>query len=256
MQLEGAVALVTGGAGGIGQALVTALRGAGATPITADLPGRGADIAVDVSVPGAMAAAVEGLERLDVVVANAAVAFGGLAEDIDPQLWQQSIDVNIRGVVDTVLPAYARIREQRSGAIVLMASLAGLAGSPLLTPYAMTKSAVVGLGNSLRSEAARYGVGVTTVCPGPVETPMLDTKAESHGMDVRRYLVAVAGPPITPARLADHVIDGIRKNRARVVPGRARVIWAASRFAPRLTDRMIARGLHQEIEAAQRGQPD
>ena len=55
-----------------------------------------------------------------------------------------------------------------------MASMAGLAGLPLLTPYAMTKYAVVGLAQSLRPEAARHGVGVTAVCPGPVETPLLD----------------------------------------------------------------------------------
>lgn len=252
MQLEGTIALVTGGAGGIGQALTSAFRAAGATPITADLPGFGADVEVDVTVPGAMAEVIAGLDRIDVVVANAGIGVAGLVEDIEPASWGRSIDVNIRGVVETVLPAYQRMAQQRSGAIVVMASLAGLAATPLLAPYAMTKAAVINLGSTLRLEAARYGVGVTTVCPGPVETPLLDAVAETPGVEVRRHLVAGAGPPISAARLADQVIDAIRRDRARVLPGRARLLWSASRFLPGLTDRMIARGLHAELQAASR----
>jgi short-subunit dehydrogenase len=176
---------------------------------------------------------------------------GGLVEDIDRSGWDASIDVNIRGVVNTVLPAYERMRDQGSGSIVLLGSLAGLAGTPLLTPYAMTKSAIVGLAASLRPEAARHGVGVTVVCPGPVETPLLDTAGPTPGMSVRRYLVASAGPPLDPADLADSVVAAVRKDRARVIPGRAKLLWRLSRFAPNLTDREIAKGMHEEIAAAQ-----
>ena len=252
MELNGTTVVVTGGTGGIGSALVDGFRGAGATALAADLPGTGADLEVDVTDAAGMAAALAALDRLDVVVANAGIGVGGLVEDIDPDGWERSIDVNIRGVVNTVLPAYARLREQGSGAIVLMASLSGLVGTPLLTPYAMTKAAIVNLGASLRPEAARHGIGVTTVCPGPVDTPLLDARGATAGTDVRRYLTAAAGTPVSAATLADAVLDGVRRNRGLVVPGRAKLLWRLSRFVPNVTGREIAKGMHEELEAADR----
>jgi NAD(P)-dependent dehydrogenase (short-subunit alcohol dehydrogenase family) len=248
VELQGKTAFITGGAGGIGTALSSALRAAGATVVTADLAG--ADVDLDVTDAGAVAEAITGLDRLDVVVANAGIGVGGLVEDIARADWDRSIDVNIRGVVNTVLPAYARLREQGSGQIVLVASLAGLAGTPLLTPYAMTKAALVNLGASLRPEAARHGIGVTTVCPGPVETPLLDEDSPTPGTSVRRYLVASAGKPITPEALADQVLDAVRKDRALVIPGRAKLLWRLSRFAPNLTNGQIAKGMQKELDAA------
>jgi len=158
MELSGAAAFVTGGSGGIGRALTAAFRAAGMSVVTADLPGTGADVDLDVTDAEATSQAIAGLDRLDVVVANAGIAVGGLVEDIERVDWDRCIEVNIRGVVNTVLPGYARLREQGSGAVVLTASLAGLVGAPLLTPYAMSKAAIVGLGNGLRPEAARHGV--------------------------------------------------------------------------------------------------
>lgn len=252
MQLHGAAALVTGGTGGIGSALVEALRAAGASVVAADLPGTGADLDLDVTDREAVAAAVAALDRLDVVVANAGIGVAGLVEDLDPDDWRRSVEVNICGAVNTVLPSYERLREQGSGSIVVMASLAGLAGTPLLTPYAMTKSALLGLGASLRPEAARHGVGVTTVCPGPVDTPLLDAPSATAGVSVRRYLTASAGAPVSPPHLADLVVEAIRRDRALVIPGRAGVLWRASRFAPRLTNREIARGLQKELRVSGR----
>lgn len=253
MDLKGKAVMITGGTGGIGSALAAAFGSAGATVVTSDLPGKGADLDLDVTDADAVAAAIAGLDRLDVVVANAGIGVGGLVEDVDRAGWDASIEVNVRGVVNTVLPAYERLREQGSGSIVLMASLAGLAGTPLLTPYAMTKSAIVGLAASLRPEAARHGIGVTVACPGPVETPLLDEPGASPGMDVRRYLVASAGGPIEPSALAGLVTDAVRKDKAKVIPGRAKLLWRLSRFAPNFTDREIAKGMHKELEAARQG---
>lgn len=249
MDLRGAGVLVTGAAGGIGTAVCRAFAAAGADVTSVDLDGTGVDHELDVADAAAVADLVLGLDRLDVVVANAGVGVGGLVEDIDRAGWDTTIDVNIRGVINTVLPAYARLRDQRSGAIVLMASLSGLLGTPLLTPYAMSKHAIVGLGASLRPEAARHGVTVTTVCPGPVETPLLDEPSATRGLAVRRYLTAAAGRPITPAALADRVVDAVGKGQALVVPGRAGVLWRLARFAPRLTAAQLAKGMHAELRA-------
>ena len=249
MELAGKAVLVTGGMGGIGQALGAAFRAAGATPATLDLPGTGADHEADVTDADAMEAVVAGLPQLDVIVANAGIGVGGLVEDMGREAWDRTIDINIRGVVNTVVPAYTRMREQGSGAIVLMASLSGLVATPLLTPYAMSKHALVGLGTSLSPEAARHGITVTTVCPGPIDTPLLDQPAATAGLDARRYLTAVAGKAIPPATLADVVVSAVRKGRPLVIPGRARLLWRLHRFAPRLTAAQITKGVHTELDA-------
>lgn len=249
MDLRGAGVLITGAAGGIGSAMCGAFAAAGAQVTSADLAGAGADHDLDVRDAKAVADLVSGLDRLDVVVANAGIGVGGLVDDIDAAGWDATIDVNIRGTVNTVLPAYDRLRAQGSGAIVVMASLSGLLGTPLLTPYAMSKYALVGLGASLGPEAARHGVSVTTVCPGPVETPLLDEPSATGGLAVRRYLTAAAGAPITPAALADRVVDAVRAGRPLVVPGRAGALWRLARFAPRLTAAQLAKGMHAELRA-------
>jgi len=252
MELRGTTVVVTGGAGGIGGALVEAFRSTGATTLSADLPGSGADLEVDVTDAEGMAAALSGLDALDVVVANAGIGIAGTVDDIERAGWDASIDVNVRGVVNTVLPAYARLREQGSGTIVLMASLSGLVGTPLLTPYAMTKHAVVGLGASLRPEAARHGVGVTVVCPGPIETPLLDVAAATPGMSVRRHLTNAAGPAVAPSTLAAEVVRAVRKDRPLVIPGRAGLIARLARWAPTSTAGQLATAMRKELEAAAR----
>jgi NAD(P)-dependent dehydrogenase (short-subunit alcohol dehydrogenase family) len=254
MELHGAVVVVTGGRGGIGSALDRAFGAAGAVVVTTDLPGRGADVDLDVRDLDAQRAVFDAIRsehgRLDVVVANAGIGVAGLVEDLTDDDWIRSIEVNVNGVVDSVRAGYAPMMADGHGAIVLMASLAGLGPMPLLTPYAMTKHAIVGLAASLRIEAARYGVGVTAVCPGPVETPLLDEKARTEGMNVRRYLTAGGGPAIAADRLAEAVVDGVRRNRALVVPGRAGMLARLFRHSPGVVDRVSARGVRAELAAA------
>lgn len=250
MELDGTVTVVTGAGGGIGRALSVALRDAGSTVVTTDISGE-VDHRLDVTDLAAVQSVLDAVRRahgrLDVVVANAGIGVGGLVEDVAPEDWSRSIAVNIGGTANTVQAAYPQLVEQGSGAIVLVASLSGLLPTPLLTTYSMTKHAIVGLGASLRTEAARHGVGVTVVCPGPVETPLLDAPSSTAGLSVRRYLTAAAGPPLPADRLAAAVVDGVRNDRALVVPGRAALLSRLARFAPRATTRVIARNVGREL---------
>ncbi|MGH3257025.1 MAG: SDR family oxidoreductase, partial [Streptosporangiaceae bacterium] len=188
------IAIITGAASGIGQALASALVVRGDTVVVADIDGGGAErvagelaqrgpgtaqpAVVDVRDAGAVQALVDQTRdrhgRLDVMVNNAGIGVGGEAHDLLLAHWDRAIDVNLRGVVHGVQAAYLVMVEQGSGHIVNTASLAGLLPTPGMTPYAMTKHAVVGLSLSLRAEAAGYGVRVTVVCPGVVDTPILD----------------------------------------------------------------------------------
>ncbi len=116
----------------------------------------------------------------------------------------------------------------------------------------MTKSGLVGLSTSLRLEAARFDVRVSAACPGPVETPFLDTGGvggggATPGLDSRRYLVTSAGPPMSPDAFAAAVIRGMASNRAVITPGRARLLSGLNRFAPRITERVIAGNMRKEL---------
>jgi short-subunit dehydrogenase len=249
MDVAGATVVVTGGTGGIGAAVVSAFRGAGAQAIAVDLPGRGGDVDLDVTDRTKAASTIEEL-RPDIVVANAGIGIGGALVDLDAGHFQRSVDVNVMGVVNTLLPALPHMRANHRGAVVLMASLSGLVPTPLLTPYSMTKFAIVGLGHGLRVELAPDGIGVTVVCPGPVETSLLDVPSATRGASARRYLTAAAGKPIAPGALADRVVRAVIRDEALVVPGRARLLARLQRWTPGVVERQIAKNMRAELAAA------
>jgi short-subunit dehydrogenase len=252
----GGVALVTGGAGALGAAIAQQLRDRGMTAATCDLAGLGADHDVDVTdlanVRDVVGAVVARHGRIDVVVATAGIAAAGPADEIAVETWARVLDVNVMGCVNTFLAAYPGMAERGHGHIVFVASLAGLVPTPLLVPYATSKGAVVSLATSLRLEGARHGVGVTVVCPGPIDTPFLDTggTGENHGVDPRRFLTAAAGPAIAPATVAAAVVRGIDQNAAVVTPGRAGLLWRVARLFPTATERQIARTMRKELARA------
>jgi NAD(P)-dependent dehydrogenase (short-subunit alcohol dehydrogenase family) len=276
------IAIVTGAASGIGQALASALVLRGDTVVVADIDGDGAERAaselarhgpgaaapavVDVRDAGAVRALVDqALEkhgRLDLMVNNAGIGVGGEASELLLAHWDRVIDVNLRGVVHGVHAAYPVMIGQRSGQIVNTASLAGLIPAPMLTPYAMTKHAVVGLSLSLRAEAAAYGVGVTAVCPGFVDTPILDKGGPDDlpkpvaGRE--REMAQHFQPRLYSAdRLAQDILRGIDRNAALVIaPASARVAWYLRRYAPFVVNRIVARQVawHRATLSAPAGQ--
>lgn len=268
----GATAIVTGGGSGIGAALVRAIAAAGAHVVVADIDlaaarrvaeevtttrsaragapavaGSAQPARLDVTDADAVSALVEEVVEsrggLDMMFANAGITWGGDTELLSLDQWNAIIDVNVRGVVHCVHAAYPHMIARGSGALVLTASMGGLCPAGLITSYAMTKHAVVGLGLSLRAEAAGRGVGVTVVCPAAVDTAILD-KGQLDGFDGRRFYLDGQGVrrPLDPDRLAASVLAGVAGNRALVVePVRARATWRLQRLAPGLMDRMIAR---------------
>jgi NAD(P)-dependent dehydrogenase (short-subunit alcohol dehydrogenase family) len=135
-------------------------------------------VALDVTDADAVAALVERTAQdhghLDLLFNNAGVAVTGPVSELTLAHWNRVIDINLRGVVHGVVAAYPIMIRQGRGHIVNTSSLAGLLPSPMLTPYGMTKHGVVGLSESLRMEAAAHGVRVSVVCPGVIDTPLLD----------------------------------------------------------------------------------
>src|SRR3954447_14933818 len=175
MTFAGTTALVTGGASGIGRALGAALEDAGARVERCDIIAKdGRCRLLDVRDFGAFAALVKEIGPVDLLLNCAGISLGGATHEVSASHWDRIIDVNVRGVVNGVRAVYPSMIDRGQGQIVNVASGAGLVAPPFVAAYAMTKHAVVGLSTALRAEAALHGVRVSVLCPGAVDTPILD----------------------------------------------------------------------------------
>ena len=194
---EGAVALVTGGASGIGRAIGESLARRGARVVLADLQvdlakeiaarikengGQATALALDVTDYPATSQLVQNtyqsLGRLDYVFNIAGIGIVGEARYYAIEDWCRVLDVNLRGVVHGVHAAYPIMLRQGFGHIVNMASGAGLWPSPFVVSYCASKHAVVGLSTSLRIEAAAARIRVSVLCPGAVRNPGAHRRSE------------------------------------------------------------------------------
>jgi NAD(P)-dependent dehydrogenase (short-subunit alcohol dehydrogenase family) len=190
--LAGQVAVVTGGAQGIGRGIALALAAEGADVAVLDVNAAGgaaaaaelratgrralalaADVTDPIAVERATAEVVAALGRLDVLVNNAGWTpnepFAGSA----PETWRRIIDVNYLGVLNCTRAALGFMLPRRSGRIVSIASDAARVGTPREAVYAGAKAAVVGFSKSLAAEVARHGITVNVVSPATVDTPLL-----------------------------------------------------------------------------------
>ncbi len=228
--LQGRVALVTGGAGGIGRALARALAAEGARVAVA---GRDAKALATVEVPGgavplvvpldvrdaaawdaAVARVLRELGRLDVLVHNAGVLEVGPLETRTPEALRAVVDTNLTGALLGTRAALAALRASR-GAVVHVASLGGLVPMPFEAAYAATKAALRQLSFSLSAELAGSGVRVSVVTPDSVDTPQLAQELRSDEASL-----SFASPPMAPAVVADGVLRAIRTGAPEVlVPG-------------------------------------
>ena len=243
------VAIVTGGASGIGRALCHALAARGTMVIVADINAEGAKgVAAAIRQRGGQAAAhtvdvadadsVKQLvqhtlamhRRLDYLFNNAGIAVTADARDLGIEHWHQVIAVNLLGVIYGVQAAYPIMVQQGHGHIVNTASLAGLLPYPTNLPYATTKHAVVGLSLSLRAEAADLGVKVSVICPGWVQSGIY---AASPTLNVRSEQVQAALPfkLMQADTAAQRILAGVARNQPVIVfPLYARVLWWAYRM--------------------------
>jgi len=195
--VRGQVALVTGGASGLGYAYASILADSGAIVVVADwnaerlekaaaaLAGSGAVVRgarLDVTDAAAVRSLVDGIVaehgRIDIAFANAGIARGrpplipeGTIDEFDMSDYHALIDVNMHGVVHTVRAVAAHMKRQRSGSIVVTASTAGLRNDPF-TPYSYTvaKAGVVNFTKQAAHDLARWNVRVNAIAPGPFKT--------------------------------------------------------------------------------------
>jgi NAD(P)-dependent dehydrogenase (short-subunit alcohol dehydrogenase family) len=197
--------LITGGAGGIGAATARRFAAAGAKVAVCDLDAAGVgqvvaelqndgfeahpfqlDVADDEQVAAVVAAAATALGGLDTLVPSAGIFTFGAIDEVTPEDFRRTLEVNLVGTFLCIRHAVPELRKAGGGAIVCVASQSGIEGVPEASAYCASKFGVVGIVESLARELTGEGIRVTAVAPSPVRTPMIakyyETQAERHGV--------------------------------------------------------------------------
>ena len=188
-RLDGTVAVVTGGASGIGAATAERFRTEGATVATIDVTD-GVDHVLDVrdepAVRDAFADVVGRHGRLDSIVHCAGVAGGGPVHLLEESEWDRVVDVNLKGTF--LVDKYASIHmlAQGSGSIVNIASIEGIEGTEGGSAYNASKGGVVMLTKSMAIDYGRRGIRVNCICPGGIDTPLLREVTDADGLEIYR----------------------------------------------------------------------
>ena len=232
------VAVVTGAASGIGRATAAVLAGEGMRVVVADIDAAGLQVVADdlrqaghevlavptdVSSPAAIEAlrdaALDAYGAVHVVHNNAGVVASGLIEEISLDLWKWVLDVDLWSVIHGVRTFVPLLKQQGEGHIVNTASTAGLQAVPGLAPYNVAKFGVVALTETLRLELDGTGVGASVLCPGAVNTRIVDAE--------RNLPVTVAAIVRCDGRSISHV-GGSDAGQRGACPATTLPAWSAT----------------------------
>ncbi|MFK7797555.1 MAG: SDR family oxidoreductase [Aureispira sp.] len=262
-------AIVTGAGSGIGLALSKELIKRGAKVWLTDINEQSVQEAaqalgdqahaafLDVRDANALKQIVEEVVAaqggLDFLFNNAGIGVGGEMHKLSVEHFDRIIDINIRGVMNGVAAAYPIMVQQGHGCIVNTASGAGLNPLPLMTPYSMTKHAVVGLSRSLRIEGEVHGVNVNVLCPLAIETPLLDSTGPSDlknpiNRGARGYLSKISAPyPVD--KFAQEALDSIAANKdVIVIPDQGFIRSTIARMAPNFIAKQLSKLYRRELK--------
>lgn len=217
-EFEGLTAVVTGGASGIGAAIVSRLLDAGARVAVLDLNVESADsrssafladVSDDASVRNAIDSVVENFGGIDIVVNNAGIGAQGTVEDNDDAEWARVLSINVTGMARVSRAALPHLRASAAAAIVNVSSIAATAGLPARALYSASKGAVLALTRAMAADHVREGIRVNCVNPGTADTPWVarlldnsvDPQAERAALSARQP----HGRLVTAAEIAEAV---------------------------------------------------
>jgi NADP-dependent 3-hydroxy acid dehydrogenase YdfG len=261
--LRDKVTVITGAGSGIGRSTALAFAREGADLVIADLSEeRLAEVAKEIGVLGVRVltrtvdvsdrAQVEAFAKfviqershIDILHNNAGVSLSGMVEESSIENWEWIFGINFWGVLYGVKAFLPYMIERKFGHIVNTSSMFGLCAPPATPAYNATKFAVAGLGEGLRAEVRKYNIGITTLCPGIVNTRIVaDSRMElkANPLVNRDNLVRFYEKfAISPERVASAVVKAVRRNRSVVPVGPdAWALWFTKRFSQTIYDSLM-----------------
>ena len=258
--LRDKITVITGAGSGIGRATALAFAGSGASLVLADLSeARLAAVGKEIEALGARVltrvvdvsdrAQVEAFAqfvikergRVDILHNNAGVTLSGTVAESSLENWEWIFGINFWGVLYGIKSFLPYMIERRYGHIVNTSSMFGLCAAPATPAYNATKFAVAGLGEGFRAEVRKFNIGVTTLCPGIVNTRLVaDSRMElkENSIVTRANLIHFYERfALSPEQVAKAVVKAVRKNKSVVPVGPdAWALWMTKRFSQTLTD--------------------
>lgn len=245
------IAVVTGGARGLGRALCLDLGRRRATVVAVDIDQEGAeevccsireqggsslaaylDVTIYENAQRIVKDVVNKYGRLDLIFNNAGTALHGETRDLSVEHWRTVMEVNLMGMIYGAISAYEVMVRQGAGQIVNIGSLAGLIPVPKEIPYCTSKWAVVGFTSALRVEGVDLGVKVNLVCPGIMRTPLHQTVSYVN-VDEGRFARPQAKYFLSPEKAAKIILNKVERNKPFIIfPLYARIIWRLYRLNP------------------------
>lgn len=232
------VAIITGGASGIGRALCMEAADRGMVVIVSDIDREGgeavarqinesgkgesyfekADVSSFEEVQGLVNRVFRTYGRLDYMFNNAGIAMYGELCDMTLEHWHKVMDINLWGAIHGTHAAYPLMKQQGFGYLVNTSSATGLGPAPMTSAYATTKHAIVGMTTSLHYEAEAYGIHVSALCPAFVDTPIYST-ADAVGMDKAKINEQVKKQKsMSPEQFAKIAFAKIHRNESVICP--------------------------------------
>lgn len=251
--LKGKTVLITGAGGGIGRALAKQFASHGCSVVLCDinadavnetakiLAGKGANaraLVTDVSKEDDVKGLAEKLKstniHVDIIVCNAGIGWTGPTHLMERADWEKVMGVNFYGVVHFIRHFVPDMTAKKEGHVVIISSIFGITGLPYGTLYASSKAALVALGECLRAEMSFHNIGVTTICPGLIETGLI---AGTHfkGVDEKARELPAMIPAMNADKCAGIIVESVRKNKGVVViTALAKSLWTIKRLSQRM----------------------
>ena len=258
---------ITGGASGLGRALALRYARDGWRVCIADLNDeRGDSTREELTAAGAaealyrhadvtreadLQAIADELSRvwggLDVLVNNAGVAQAGAIEDVTLADWEWIVNINLFGVVRGCKVFTPIFKQQGSGHIVNIASMAGLLDVPRMASYNVSKAAVVALSTTLEQELMSDGIHVSVVCPSFFQTNLGETMRATDPGLIKMMSKLLASGKLSADQVADAIVDGVAKKQVHILPHVAgERLWRAKRYLPHgLYSRMFQKSVQR-----------
>lgn len=260
-------AVITGAGSGLGRAIALEVAGRGGSILVADihegrveetaslirsLGSRAETIVADVTKLEDVEAMAEAMDRafggVDLVVNNAGVAVAGPVGEVPLEDWRWILEINLMGVVHGCHVFAPRLKAQKSGFILNVASNAGIASLPEMGPYNVSKAGVVALSETLYSELGQHGIGVSALCPTFFKTNLLETMRAPDPSQHEKASRFFERSKITAEEVAKIALDGLEAGDPIIIPqADGRVVHALKRLSPKLYFGLLTRGLKSSV---------